>query len=238
MTRQVGQLSDIAGILFDKDGTLLDFHATWVPKGLDLVAKLCDSDIELMARLMATVGFDEISGRVKSGSILAAGNNLDIAKAWAAQLPLSVAELEALINAEFAVGIEHPSVPVANLTSSLGQLHDMGYVMGVATMDSEQGIISTLRPYDCLHLFQFLCGYDSGHGSKPGPGMVQAFCEATRIKPHQVMVVGDNTHDLHMGLSASAGAVVGVLTGTSVSADLHQADYILDSIADLPLLLA
>ena len=238
MTRQASELSDIAAILFDKDGTLLDFHATWLPKGRELLEKLCAADDALMSRLMVKAGYDAASGRILSGSILAAGNNLDIAQVWAPELGMQVAKLEAFINAEFAASDSHPSVPVDRLAPSLKKLHDMGYTLGIATMDSEQGINATLTPFSCLHLFSFLTGYDSGHGSKPGPGMVQGFCQAMDLQPHQVMVVGDNTHDLHMGLSAGAGVVVGVLTGTSVSADLHEADYVLDSIADLPELLS
>ena len=191
----------------------------------------------MKSRLMVKAGYDASSGRIISGSILAAGNNMDIAQVWASELGMSAAELESYINKEFAAGDSHPSVPVDDLTSSLQKLHDMGYVLGVATMDSEKGIEATLVPFSCLHLFSFLAGYDSGHGSKPGPGMVQGFCQTMGLQPHQVMVVGDNTHDLHMGLSAGAGVVVGVLTGTSASTDLHEADYVLDSIADLPELL-
>ncbi|HCH23365.1 MAG TPA: hypothetical protein DE179_03615 [Oceanospirillaceae bacterium] len=238
MTRQASELSNIEAILFDKDGTLLDFHATWLPKGRELLDKLCAGDVALMSHLMVKAGYDAASGRILSGSILAAGNNLDIAQVWAPELGMPIAELEAFINAEFAASDSHPSVPVDRLTSSLQKLHDMGYTLGVATMDSEKGINATLTPFSCLHLFGFLAGYDSGHGSKPGPGMVQGFCQAMGLQPQQVMVVGDNTHDLHMGLSAGAGVVVGVLTGTSVGADLHEADFVLDSIADLPQLLS
>ena len=238
MTSPAHDLSQIAAILFDKDGTLLDFYATWIPKGQALLAKLCDNDSALMLRLISMVGYDMQTNRMLSGSILAAGNNLEIAQAWAQELKRPVAELEATINAEFADAVATPSIPVDQLTETLQQLKQMGYVLGVATMDSEQGIQATLAPFDCLHLFDFLAGYNSGYGSKPGPGMVHEFCQMLHLQPEQVMVVGDNTHDLHMGLNAGAGAVVGVLTGTSVAADLHEADYVLDAIADLPELLA
>ena len=237
MTRQASELSDIEAILFDKDGTLLDFHGTWLPRGRDILDKLCGDDGALKSRLLAKVGYDASNGRIMSGSILAAGTNMDVAQVWAPELARSAVELEAYINRELSTNDSHPSVPVDDLTPSLQKLHDMGYALGVATMDSEKGIEATLVPFSCLHLFSFLAGYDSGHGSKPGPGMVQGFCQAMNLQPHQVMVVGDNTHDLHMGLSAGAGVVVGVLTGTSASADLHEADYVLDSIADLPELL-
>ena len=230
-------LQDIKGIVFDKDGTLLDFHGTWVPRMRAILMQLCSDDLAFAMQLAVSVGFDEHQQRVRSGSILAAGNNREIAQAWATPLARSVDELEAILNREFASDAAGHSVAVDQLTESMQCLNDMGFLLGVATMDSEAGIAATLAPFACLDLFAFKAGYDSGHGSKPGPGMVQAFCQAMDLAPGQVMVVGDNTHDLHMGLSAGAGVVVGVLTGTSVASELHEADYVLDSVADLPALL-
>ena len=231
-------LQDIKGIVFDKDGTLLDFHGTWVPRMRAILMQLCNDDLTFAMQLAVSVGYDEQQQRVRSGSILAAGNNREIAQAWAQPLGRSINELESILNREFASDAAGNSVAVDNLTASMQRLHDMGYQLGVATMDSEAGIEATLAAFDCLHLFSFKAGYDSGHGSKPGPGMVHGFCEAMDLPVEQVMVVGDNTHDLHMGLSAGAGLVVGVLTGTSVASELHEADFVLDSVAELPDLLS
>lgn len=231
-------LQDIKGIVFDKDGTLLDFHSTWVPRMHAILMQLCNDDVDFALGLAVAVGYDVQQQRVRSGSILAAGNNLEIAQAWAQPLGRSVNELEAILNREFASDAAGGSVAVEDLTASMQRLRDLGYLLGVATMDSEAGIEATLAPFDCLDLFSFKAGYDSGHGSKPGPGMVHGFCEAMGLPPKAVMVVGDNTHDLHMGLSAGAGVVVGVLTGTSVASELYEAHYVLDSVADLPDLLS
>lgn len=232
------ELQNIKGIVFDKDGTLLDFHGTWVPRMRAILMQLCGGDVEFAMQLAVAVGYDERQQRVRSGSILAAGNNLEIAQAWSKPLGRSEQELETILNREFASDAAGHSVAVDGLTPSLQRLHAMNYTLGVATMDSEAGIEATLASFGCLDLFDFKAGYDSGHGSKPGPGMVLGFCDAMDLVPQQVMVVGDNTHDLHMGLSAGAGVVVGVLTGTSVTSELHEAHYVLDSIADLPELLS
>jgi phosphoglycolate phosphatase len=54
----------------------------------------------------------------------------------------------------------------------------------------------------------------------------------------EVMVVGDNRHDLEMGRSARAGLVVGVLSGTGSRETLMSfADHVLESIIDLETLL-
>ena len=65
--------------------------------------------------------------------------------------------------------------------------------------------------------------------------MVSAFCEQTAIACEQVVVVGDNRHDIEMGRNANAGLCVGVLTGTSERSDLESiADIVLDDIRNLP----
>ena len=127
---------------------------------------------------------------------------------------------------------------VDGLAQTLAHLKASGRHLGVATADSHQGIINTLRAFDVLQHFDFLAGYDSGHGVKPEAGMVLAFCAQMQIEPADVAVVGDNRHDIEMGRNAGAGLCVGVLTGTSRREDLQSlADVVFDDIGGLMSLL-
>ena len=55
------------------------------------------------------------------------------------------------------------------------------------------------------------------------------------VKPSQIVVIGDNPHDLEMARSAGAGAALGVLTGNSGREDLAPlADAVLESVCELP----
>jgi phosphoglycolate phosphatase len=68
--------------------------------------------------------------------------------------------------------------------------------------------------------------------------MVLAFCRKLQLEVKNVVVVGDNRHDIEMGRNANAGLCVGVLTGTSQREDLEDiADIVLDDISGLPGLL-
>ena len=68
--------------------------------------------------------------------------------------------------------------------------------------------------------------------------MVLGFCRHTKLEPHQVAVVGDNNHDLHMASSAGAGLKIGVLSGTGSPATLSElADVCLPDISELEALL-
>ncbi len=225
------------GVLFDKDGTLLDFNRTWLPIYRVAAAEFAAGDAALAESLLSVHGYDPAAGRFAGGSLLAAGNNRQIAAAWAAHCGRAD-EIDALahrLNAIFREQGARAATPVAGLGATLAALKAAGLRLGVATADSEAGISNTLQAFDVLQLFDFLAGYDSGHGVKPEPGMVLAFCDALGLAPARVVVVGDNRHDIEMGRRAGAGLCVGVLTGTSTRAELEPlADLVLDDIRTLP----
>ena len=225
------------GIVFDKDGTLLDFHATWLPIYRFAAAEFAGDGTVLAARLLSNHGYNPERNRIAGGSLLAAGNNRQIAAAWAGELGLS-GEIEPVARRLDEIFRElgaAEATPVDALAPTLRALRQSGRRLGVATSDSYRGILNTLQAFDVLREFDFLAGYDSGHGAKPDPGMVLAFCAQMSLEIRSVVVVGDNRHDIEMGRNAGAGLCVGVLTGTSNRSELESiADLVLDDISRLP----
>jgi len=219
-------------IVFDKDGTLIDFTGTWLPVFRRAALQVAGGDPDLAATLLHEQGYDATRGRFIGGSLLAAGNNHEIAAAWSAQLSTRVeGDHLSRIFQELVAG---SATPVPGLRETLAELKRLGLALGVATSDSFAGIQNSLQRFDVLDLFDFLSGYDSGHGVKPNPGMVEAFCEAVAIPAAQTIVVGDNRHDIEMGRNAGAGLCVGVLTGTSTREELEAiADRVFDNISGL-----
>ncbi len=228
------------GIVFDKDGTLLDFNRTWLPVYLHAAREFAAGDEDAARSLLSDHGYVFDRQRFVGGSLLAAGNNRQIAEAWAQQLgiPERIEEFGQRLEQIFRDRGAEEATPVEGLAETMAILKDSGRWLGVATADSYQGIINTLRSFDVLQHFDFLAGYDSGHGVKPEAGMVLAFCAQLGIEPAEVVVVGDNRHDIEMGRNAGAGLCVGVLTGTSTRAELQTiADAVLDDVRELPELL-
>lgn len=225
----------IRAVLFDKDGTLVDFRSTWLPAYERLVAGIAAGDAALAERLLSAGGYDRASGAIDPRSPLAAGTNAEIAALWA---PLAgIADVGAFaqwLDDEFQAHASTGLKPVTDLGTLFRRLRGRGLSLGIATNDSEGALRRQLPLLGVESLVDFVAGYDSGHGGKPGPGMVRAFCRSVGVGAGEVAVVGDSLHDLEMGREAGAGLLVGVLTGASGRELLAlHADLVIDSVAEL-----
>ncbi|GAB4370115.1 MAG: HAD family hydrolase [Kiloniellaceae bacterium] len=231
-------LPAIRGILFDKDGTLLDYHATWAPLNKQAALAAAGGDAAVAEQLLVAGGYDPASDSHRPNSLLVSASNAEIAGSWAALLGADPAQLTARITGIFEANSAATAVAVAGMEAVVAALKGRGLALGVATNDSEDSAYASLAPFGVVDHFAFVAGFDSGYGAKPGPGMVEAFCAATGLAPETVAVVGDSLHDLEMGRQAGAGLLVAVLTGTGGRDDLaRHAHHVLDSIADLEALL-
>jgi phosphoglycolate phosphatase len=230
----------IEGIVFDKDGTLFDFEATWREAVQAMLVMLAPEDASRQREIGRAVGFDLVSGRFVPGSPLVAGSAEGVAAALAPLLPgIDAPTIERLGNMAAQSLSSQSLVPAAaDLPGLLGGLRERGLRLGVATNDGEAAARSHLASAGVLELFDGIFGYDSGHGQKPGPGMVLAFAQACGVAPEALVMVGDSVHDLGAGRAAGVARVVGVLTGPAREADLEpMADAVIASIDALPALL-
>ena len=143
-----------------------------------------------------------------------------------------VEQLIGTVAAVFEDASAASATQAADLSRVLNGRAARGLRLGVATSDSERGARESLSPFDVIGLFDFVAGYNSDHGVEPGSGMVRGFMAAPRLRASEIMVVGDNHHDMEMGRAAGAGMVLGVFTGAS-----DHADHVVHDISDVERLL-
>ena len=226
----------IAAVLFDKDGTLFDFHATWGAWTAQLIETLSDGEAKLAARLAVAMGYDLDARRFDPASPVIAGTPGEVAAVLRPHLPdIAGAALVARMNALATAVPQVPAVPLAPL---LDGLRRQRLRLGVATNDAEAPARAHLEAAGVIGAFDFVAGYDSGFGAKPDPGMLLAFAETQGVSPEEVVMVGDSRHDLVAGRAAGM-ATVAVLTGPAGYPDLAPlADAVLPNIGGLSELLA
>jgi phosphoglycolate phosphatase len=233
-------VADIKGILFDKDGTLVDFNATWLGIADFMAMDAAEGDRWKADRLLAAAGFDFVSKRFKPDSIFASGSNMDVVELWFPRLS-DDDQLLAVSRFNEITSVQGSSMAVAlpGIVETLRLLHRRSYRLGVATNDSTSGAERTLATLGVAQLFDAAFGYDAVANPKPAPDTVVAFCDLTGLKPGEIAMVGDNRHDLEMARAGACGLAIGVLSGTGTRQSLARiADVVLDSIADLPAYLA
>jgi len=168
----------IDAVLFDKDGTLLDFEATWSGLSAGMIRRLADGD-EARAQAMAeAAGVDLATRRFRPGAEIVTASGEQLARLWAAHIPTRDTDAVAsMINAmsaeEVAPETLVPAVP--DLPGLLADLRAMGLKLGVATNDGEAAARADLAMAGVLGAFDLVLGADSGHGGKPGRGISTRF---------------------------------------------------------------
>ena len=225
-------MTELKGLLFDKDGTLFDFQKTWAPFMAEIIETVAEGDTARAALMAEALGFDPAALRFDPSSVVVAGTNDDILDRLQSVFPdLDRDDTRRRMTEGSA---EVPQVPATDLSGCFSELTAMGFVLGIATNDAETAALANLESAGVLPFFDFVAGYDSGYGGKPAPGQLLAFARVTGLAPGAVAMIGDSTHDLHAGQAAGM-LRIGVLTGTASETDLApHADVVLPDIGALP----
>ena len=229
----------IAGVLFDKDGTLIDFDGTWGPTTHAVIHALADGEAAMMQAQAEVLHFNLEERRFLPTSPLIAGSSASYGELWGAALGRSdFAELRREIDRLTAIESLKALTPIGRPLDVLEALRASGLRLGVATNDSQASAERQVIALGLSDSIEFVAGYDSGHGGKPDPGMVLAFARHLGVAPDRVAMVGDSRHDLHAAKAAGALAIA-VLSGPAEREELEaDADHVVDDIAALPALFA
>ncbi|MFG1477298.1 HAD family hydrolase [Xanthobacter sp. V4C-4] len=232
-------MNDIEAVLFDKDGTLVDFDRTWGPAAGAVMAVLADGDAARLAALQAVSEYQPDERRFLPSSPLVAGSSADYGPLWARVLDVPpAAAFLARIDDLFAREGLRFLTPIGDPARTLARLAGSGLALHMVTNDAELNARQQIAALGLTPWLDQVYGYDSGYGAKPGPGMVLACAARGGHAPERVAVVGDTAHDLDAARAAGARFIL-VRSGPAPVAHLAAAaDLVIDSVDDLPEVLA
>lgn len=232
-------MESIKGILFDKDGTLIEFHSLWLRAAKEVLAAfIIMNNLKLDSRqirgLWNAIGVEEEI--IRQDGALAyktyAGIGADIAKY--------------LITEGIMISKESAGKQIENLFESVLQNNSMEYretcdlhrlfhelkkrkiKIGLATADNEPVSRICLEKLGIIDQFDYL-GWDDGkRRPKPAPDLLLDFCEQFHLNTWEVAVVGDTVNDMRFAKENGALAI-GTLSGIGTKEELQkEADVIVN----------
>mgnify|MGYP001209380589 FL=1 len=230
----------IRGVLFDKDGTLIDVNGTWVPVYRHILMQLFDVDEAGAEALMEQVGYDPETGRFTPGSIIAAGTTAQLVDVWWPQAtPAQRRDYARILDHDFTPIVKDALKPLLPLVPVFEALKAQGLRLGVATNDSQLSARNHMDELGVLSFFDEIVAADTVPVPKPSGDMIRHFARITGMSPSEIAMVGDNGHDMEEARNGGAGLAVAVLSGNAGPEHIsHLADYTIASVAELPALLA
>lgn len=229
----------IKGILFDKDGTLIDVNGTWVPFYRHLLAEEFGVKPDEAEAMMEMAGYERAGARFLPGSVLASGTTQQLVEIWwPGDTPAQRKSTGERLDRDYAPAARNFLKPLFDLAPLLGELRRGGLALGVGTNDSEISARGHLKALGVADFFDVVIGADSVNTPKPSGDMVRHFARKARLSCAEIAMVGDNLHDMEEARNGGAGLAVAVLSGNSGREHVrHMAHHILESVEALPRLL-
>lgn len=238
----------IRGILFDKDGTLIDFYSLWLQAAFFAVPEFLKENRLLAAPempeyLLHTLGIK--GDRVDPAGPLAYKSYGEIAEEIRAALLKRGVSIESLkirrqmerLFGQNVSGERAAFREICDTKDIIRFLKKQNIYIGLATADTIHSAKGCLEALGVLELFDYVGADDGMKRTKPETDIFLEFQKSFELNPEEIAVVGDAFNDI-LFARKGGGLAVGVLSGVSAREDFQgKADYIIQSVQELPHLL-
>ncbi|MGZ7440406.1 HAD family hydrolase [Paenibacillus sp. TH7-28] len=242
---------EIQAILFDKDGTLLDFVYTWGKWG-ELLLACFSAEIKgrrlpaLPANLLEMWGMryneaGEFAGYDRNSPLsMGTVDDLLTLLAWEGyRLGLSWAEAWMLagtcrLAADAGLKQSRTARLIPGVLPFLEQCERSGIKLGIVTSDETSAAEEHLEWLGIRRFFSICLGADRVNRGKPFPDMVESACQQIAVDVARTAVIGDTDGDMQMARSAGAAAAIGLgAEGIAGKNGFPQADIVIASYDEL-----
>lgn len=222
----------ISWILFDKDGTLIQFDESWVKIGIQLIDDVCHHfNIEKIDAVYRELGVR--NNQFQPGSIMASGTLEDMIAVFNQFAQQDTAQWTANRSQTLIRQRVPENVLYEGVKETLEKLKHEGYHLGIVTSDNATGVQYFLEQTGLHAMFERIISTDEGGYEKPDACILEPLWEKG-VHKEEVIIVGDTDNDMLTGKNASLKMTIGVLTGLGESASFKEADTVISSVTELP----
>jgi phosphoglycolate phosphatase len=228
-------------LLFDKDGTLLNFRLMWLSWCREVIQAMSPAyqpgDIE---QCLSAWGVDLALGSIEPDGHLAIGSTADLQQSLCGKMldkgicSANPGEevLQAMQQAYRLVEEKKLVQVIDGVGEAIKELHRKGYILAVVTTDDAAKALDNLKTLGLENYFSAVLGCDMVKNCKPAPDLVFEACRILGVKLEDTAVIGDTVADMLMGQAAGTACNIGVASGVTSPADLAgHADIVLESAA-------
>lgn len=201
----------IKGIVFDKDGTLMEYKPFWLPIAKAVIYDLLNRHVgspKLSNALLDSVGADEgISGLMCCGTYTECAEkfNETLKSLGYTDVCITRDEVEQAYEEHINMG---EIVPICdNIHQLMKDIKKRGIKIAVVTSDNST---MTKKCLESLGIYEFmdrLYTDDMRFPSKPDPYYMNRFCEEFGFSSNEVIMVGDTEVDMLFAKNSGALAV-------------------------------
>lgn len=237
----------VRGVLFDKDGTLIDFYDLWEKAALTVIPAFMEEnqipkEDAMEENLLETLGvFEGKADREGSLSYASLGEIAENMQKALEERGICASQsiIQKQITFLFSAYISNEQTsfkPLADLEAVFKSLKAQGIYIGLATADTILSTTNCIEKLGVKEYFDFIGSNDGSMQLKPAPDMLEAFADKMEIMTEEVLVVGDTYNDICFAQQCGSLSA-GVLCGISGVEDFYgEADYLLETVAGVGLL--
>lgn len=229
---------EIKGVIFDKDGTLMDFAAFWIPvaeNAVKYILNIVGADNSLIGDMLNSIGaYAGIQG------ILCSGTYEQIADKFYGVLSENRIEtdkkgLNAITYSAFHKSIEYGEIiPTCdNITGVFSALKKSGRIIALVTTDDEYITKKCLKMLGIYNFFDVIYTDDGINPSKPNPYYISRLCEEKGLSADGLVMVGDTITDMKFAENGGIMSIGVAKNEKDREVIMKSADYVIDDISKL-----
>lgn len=231
----------VEAIIFDKDGTLIDFDAFWVDvsiKAINQILKKFDREDIPTEKFLTAIGvkngISDIDGLLCKGTYeqIAVAMN-EVLKAFGCDISQEniIQTVIDAYNQNADSGEVKPTCE--NIKEVLGTLKEKGIKLAVVTTDNPLVTHSCLEKLEIDKLFDKIYTDDGKYPVKPDPYCAIDFSKSTGIDKEKIIMVGDTMTDVRFARNAEIGMICVGSTEQNRQRFIGYADKVIPDISHI-----
>jgi len=239
-------MKPIKMVIFDKDGTLMDFDAYWVTVSLAAVPEMLEKlalDPALADTLLAAIGIHD--GTTDVRGVLSWGTYGQMGEVMHDALTAAGAECsrdevirltEETYHRHADKGIIRPACE--NIKGVLGAHIRCGRTLAVVTTDGPHVTRKCLLDMDIGHYFNAVCTDNGVLPPKPDPFCIELICEQFELTKDEIVMVGDTMNDIRFARNGGIRVIAVAKTEENRAYLAAEADEVVEDISGVADILA